>query len=56
MQANPCVMLAEGMSWFESVMALILVGMSGVHVIGFERRKGLFIPWGLERWARCGLR
>ena len=46
MQAKACVMLAEGTSRFESVMALMLVGMSRVHVMGFGHGKGLVISWG----------
>ena len=45
-QAKACVMLAEGTSRFESVMALMLVGMSGVHVMGIGHGKGPVIPWG----------
>ena len=45
-QAKACVMLAEGTSWFESVMALMLLGMSRVHVMGFGHGKWLIISWG----------
>ena len=55
MQAKACVMLAEEMSWFESVIALSLLEMRRMHVMNFGHRNGLMVP-RVEGWSRCSIR